>query len=129
MPRAPRVRNGDAGVAPVSGPRRAWLSQFKEAAVQQLPASATAPDRAKLRSDVERALRGHGPDDPAPEIQDIVATVVSEILGALEDAQRRVQQTERKAELITLGQLALELLLEQCPASLVGTGGSPQRTQ
>jgi hypothetical protein len=109
----------------VPGPRRAWLSEFKEAAVLQLPASASPADRAKLRSEVERALRGQGPDDPPEEIQDIVATLVSETLGALEEAQRRVQQTERKAELITMGQLALEILLERCPASLVGTAGSP----
>src|SRR5262245_17673026 len=111
MPRAPRVRDGDAGAAPVSGPRRAWLSQSKEAAVQQLPASATPADRAKLRSAVERALRGHGPDDPAAEIQDIVETMVSETVGALEQAQSQVQQAESKAELNTMAQLALELLL------------------
>src|SRR6266436_3307966 len=116
VPRAPRMRDGDAGAAPVPGPRRAWLSQFKEAAVQQLPASVTPADRAKLRSDVERALRGHGPDDPASEIQDIVATVVSETVGALEHAQRQGQQAERKAALIIVGQLAFELLLEGCPA-------------
>src|SRR5262244_819512 len=129
MPRAPRVRDGDAGAAPVSGPRRAWLSQCKEAAVQQLPASATPTDRAKLRSAVERALRGHGPDDPAAEIQDIVATMVSEITAVLEHAQRQVQQAERKAALMTMSRLALELLLEGCPASLVGAAGSLQRTQ
>ena len=111
------------------GHRRAWLSHLKEGAVSQLPASALPADRAKLRSDVERALRGHGPDDPALEIQDIVAMLVSEALGALEGAKRQVQQTERKAELITMGQMALEILLEQCPAYLVGTAGSPQRTQ
>jgi hypothetical protein len=113
----------------VPGPRRAWLAHLKEGAVSQLPASASSADRAKLRSDVERALRGHGPDDPALEIQDIVAMLVSEALGALEHAQRQVQQMERKAELITMGQMALEILLEQCPAYLVGTTGSPQRTQ
>jgi len=113
----------------VPGPRRAWLSHLKEGAVSQLPASASPADRATLRSDVERALRGHGPDDPALEIQDIVAMLVSEALGALEGAKRQVQQTERKAELITMGQMALEILLEQCPAYLVGTAGSLQRTQ
>jgi hypothetical protein len=111
------------------GPRRAWLSHLKEGAVSQLPASASPADRAKLRSDVERALRGHGPDDPPLEIQDIVAMLVSEALGALKHAQRQVEQTERKAELITMGHMALEILLEQCPAYLVGTAGSPQRTQ
>lgn len=111
------------------GPRRAWLSHLKEGAVSQLPASASPADRAKLRSDVERALRGHGPDDPALEIQDIVAMLVSEALGTLEHAQRQVEQTERKAELITMGQMALEILLEQCPSYLVGTTGSSQRTQ
>ena len=55
--------------------------------------------------------------------------LVSEALGTLEGAKRQVQQTERKAELITMGQMALEILLEQCPAYLVGTAGSPQRTQ
>src|SRR5215470_6423675 len=129
MPRAPRVRDGDAGAAPVSGLRRAWLSRSKEAAVQQLPASATPADRAKLRSAVERELRGHGPDDPAAEIQDIVATMVSETVGALEHAERQVRLAERKAELIAMSRLALELLLEGCPASLVGTAGSLQRTQ
>jgi hypothetical protein len=83
----------------------------------------------KLRSAVERALRGHGPDDPAAEIQDIVATMVSEIVGGLEYAQRQVQQAERKAALMTMGRLALELLLEGCPASLVGAAGSLERTQ
>jgi len=113
----------------VSGLRRAWLSRSKEAAVQQLPASATPADRAKLRSAVERELRGHGPDDPAAEIQDIVATMVSETVGALEHAERQVRLAERKAELIAMSHLALELLLEGCPAFLVGTAGSRQRTQ
>jgi hypothetical protein len=45
--------------------------------------------------------------------------LVGEALGALEGAKRQVQQTERKTELITMGQMALEILLEQCPAYLV----------
>ena len=111
------------------GVRRAWLSQLKEEAVRQLPATASAGDRAKLRSEVEHALRGHGPDDPAPEIQDIVATLVSETLAALEQVKLQAERTQRKAEFLAMAQAALEVLLQQYPAHLVGPARSQQRIE
>lgn len=109
--------------------RRAWLSQLKEEAVRQLPASASAGDRAKLRSEVEHALRGHGPDDPAQEILDIVATLVSETLAAFEQVKLQAERTQRKAELLTMAKAALEVLLQQYPAHLVGQARSQQRIE
>jgi DNA repair exonuclease SbcCD ATPase subunit len=109
--------------------RRAWLSQLKEEAVRLLPASASAGDRAKLRSEVEHALRGHGPDDPAPEILDIVATLVSETLAALEQAKLQAERTQRKAGFLAMAQAALEVLLQQYPEHLVGQARSQRRIE
>src|SRR5262249_22313792 len=128
MPRSPRVRTGD-GSANLSARRRAWLSQIKEDAVRQLPPRAPSAVRAKLRSDMEHALRHHGPDDPAAELQDILATLVAEARGQLDETERRAQQVGRREELITLAEWTLGAVLNECPAYLVGAPGSGKRTQ
>ena len=107
--------------------RRAWLSRLKEDAVRQLPSPASAAVRARLRVDVEHALRHHAPDDPAPEVQDILATLVEEACRQLNEAEHQAQRTERKLELVTLARWALATVLNRCPAYLVGDLGSNKR--
>lgn len=123
MPRAPRVRDRNADVA-----RRTWLSQFKEDAVRQLPPTASPAVRARLRSDVERALRHHGPDDPVLELQDIVAALVSEACRQLNEIEHETRRSERKRELMTLARETLAAALDECPSHLVGAAGSSKRT-
>ena len=107
--------------------RRAWLSRLKEDAVRQLPLHAAAAVRARLRVDVEHALRHHAPDDPAPEVQDILATLVEEACQQLNEVEHQAQRTERKLELVTLARWALATVLNRCPAYLVGDLGSNKR--
>ena len=113
--------------APARDARRAWLSRLKEGAVRQLPPPASAAVRARLRADVEHALRHHAPDDPLPEVQDILATLVEEACQQLSEAEHRARRTERKLELVTLARWALVTVLNRCPAYLVGNLGSNKR--
>jgi len=122
------MRTGDGGASPSSA-RRAWLSQLKEDAVRRLPSTASSAIRAKLRLDIEHALRLHGPEDPAPELQDILATRVAEARGQMDETERQAQQVGRKEELITLANWTLSAALSKCPTHLVGTPGSGNRTQ
>src|SRR5215831_16379318 len=128
MPRSPRVRTRD-GSASLSSARRAWLSQLKEESVRQLPPTASAAVRTKLRIDVERALRHRGPDDPPLELQDVLATLVAETLMHLHETGRQAQQVGMKAELVTFAKWALGTALNECPTHLVGAPGSGHRTQ
>ena len=128
MPRSPRVRTRD-GSASLSSARRAWLSQLKEESVRKLPPTASAAVRAKLRIDVEHALRLRGPDDPPLELQDVLATLVAETLMHLHETERQAQQVGMKAELVTFAKWALGTALNECPTHLVGAPGSGNRTQ
>ena len=127
MPRSPRVRSRDADASPSSA-RRAWLSQLKEEVVRQLPPTAAPAVRARLRSDVEHALRHRGPDDPALELQDILATLIAETLHQLNVEEHEGRRSERKPELIALARQALAAALDDCPAYLVGAPSSRKRT-
>lgn len=127
MPRSPRVRLRDADASPPSA-RRAWLSRLKEDVVQRLPPTASPSVRARLRSDVEHALRHHGPDDPALELQDILATLIAETRRQLNEEEHEARRAGRKAELMTLARQTLAAALDECPAYLVGTPGSNKRT-
>lgn len=92
-----------------------------------LPPSASAAVRARLRQDVEHALRHHGPDDPAPEIRDIVATLVTEAGRRVNEAGEQAQRAGRKVDLITFARWVLAGVLQRCPAHLVGSLGSAKR--
>lgn len=127
MPRSPRVRSRDADASPSSA-RRAWLSQLKEEVVRQLPPTAAPSVRARLRSDVEHALRHRGPDDPALELQDILTTLIAETLHQLNVEEHEGRRSERKPELIALARQALAAALDDCPAYLVGAPSSRKRT-
>jgi hypothetical protein len=127
MPRSPRVRAGDGDASPSSA-RRAWLSQLKEDVVRQLPPTASPAVRARLRSDVEHALRHHGPDDPALELQDILATLVAETRRHLNEVEHEARRSERKAELLACARQSLAAALDACPSHLVGTPSSHKRT-
>src|SRR5713101_8398727 len=100
MPRTPRrpPDGPDPDAASTKDPvhgraeRRAWLAQFKEDAVQQLPPSASPTVRARLRADVDHALRHHGLTDSPAEVQDIVATLVA-------GSRRQLEALEEQARL------------------------------
>lgn len=127
MPRSPRVRYRDTD-ASLSSVRRTWLSQLKEDAVRQLPAAASPAVRARLRLDVEHALRLHGPDDPTLELQDILSTLVAEARSQLTEVEHQVRRAEGKRALMIFAKWALAAALNECPAYLVGAPGSNKRT-
>ncbi len=108
--------------------RRAWLSQLKEDAVRQLPPTASPAVRARLRLDVDHALRHHGPDDPVLELQDIVTALVSEASRQLNEVEHDSRRSERKTELMALARETLAAALDECPSYLVGAAGSKKRT-
>jgi hypothetical protein len=85
--------------------------------------------RAKLRADVEHALRRHGPDDPALELQDILATLVAEVCRQLNEIQEKAKRADRKSHLMTFARWALVVELTKCQPHLVGAPGSAKRTQ
>ncbi len=128
MPRSPRVRHQDEDASRFRA-RRAWLSQLKEDAVHQLPSGTSPALRAKLRADVEHALRRHGPDDPALELQDILATLVAETCRQLNEFQDKATRADRKSHLMTFARWALVVELTKCQPHLVGAPGSAKRTQ
>ena len=127
MPRSPRVRHRDADAGMPSA-RRTWLSQLKEDAVRQLPSTASPAVRARLRLDVEHALRLHGPDDPALELQDILSTLIAEARSQLTEVEHQARRAERKRALMSLAQWALTATINECPTYLVGSLGSDKRT-
>jgi hypothetical protein len=85
--------------------------------------------RAKLRADIEYALRRHGPDDPALELQDILATLVAETCRQLNEIHDKATRAERKSHLMTFAWWALIVELTKCPPHLVGAPGSAKQTQ
>lgn len=136
MPRRPRSTPDGSGEESRSGgapgharaERRAWLSQLKEDAVRQLPSTASAAVRARLRLDVDHALRHHGPDDPVLELQDIVTALVSEASRQLNEVEHETRRSKRKTELMALAKETLAAALDECPSYLVGAAGSSKRT-
>lgn len=108
--------------------RRTWLSQLKEDAVRQLPSTASPAVRARLRLDVENALRLHGPDDPALELQDILSTLIAEARSQLTEIEHQARRAERKRALMSFAQWALTATINECPTYLVGSLGSDKRT-
>jgi hypothetical protein len=132
MPRRSRSTStgskGESIGASAHASRKAWLSRLKEDAVGQLPPSASAAVRARLRLDAEHALRHHGPDDPAPEVHDILATLVAEAARQVNEAEDQARRADRKADLITFARWILAAILHRCPAHLVGTLGSDRRS-
>lgn len=137
MPRRPRVTpEGPGGESESTGAppqtraeRRAWLSQLKEDAVRQLLPTASPAVRGRLRLDVQHALRHHGPDDPALEVEDIVVTLVAEACRQLDEAERHARRAERRPELMIFARWTLAAVLSECPTFLVGAPGSGKRTQ
>ncbi len=133
MPRTRRPIPADSGDdsrdASAHAARRAWLSQLKEDAVGHLPPAAPAAVRARLRQDVEHALRHHRADDPGAEIQDIVATLVTEASRQVNEAEEQARRAERKADLMTFARWILAAVLQRCPPHLVGSLGSDKRAK
>lgn len=137
MPRAPRrpPEGLDPEAASAKDPvhgraeRRAWLSQLKEDAVQQLPPSASPAVRARLRADIDHALRHHGLEDSRAEVQDIVAMLVAESRRRLDELEEQARRSESKPRLVLAAKLSLSAALNRCPAHLVGAPGSDKRTQ
>ena len=76
--------------------------------------------RAQLRADVERALRRHGADDSANEVEDIVATMVEDARRRLDRGGKQALEMERKPALITLARLILGAVVHARPTRLVG---------
>jgi len=77
---------------------------------------------------MEHALRHHGPDDPALELQDILSTLVAEACEQLEQAKYEAQRAERKRRLLAFAKSTLTDAINECPAYLVGAFASEKRT-
>src|SRR6266849_4139904 len=126
MPRPPRrpPEGPDPEAASTKAPahgraeRRAWLSQLKEEAVRQLPPSAPPSVRARLRADIDHALRHHGLEDSPAEVQDIVATLVAESSRQVDEVEQQTRRSEAKPQLLLVAKLSLIAALTQCPAHL-----------
>ena len=137
MPRPPRrpPEGPDPEAASTKSPghgsaeRRAWLSQLKEDAVQQLPPSVSPAVRARLRADIDQALRHHRLEDSPAEVQDIVGMLVAESRRQLDEMEEEARRSESKPRLVLVAKLSLSAALNQCPAHLVGGPGSDKRTQ
>ena len=136
MPRRPRSTPDGSGGEWRSGgapgharaERRAWLAKLKEEAVRQLPSSASPAVRARLRLDVDHALRHHAPDDSVLELQDILTALVSEASHQLNEVEHERRRSQRKTELMAFAKETLAAALDQCPSYLVGAAGSSKRT-
>ena len=119
MPRRPRMRstNDGPGPAPRDDARRAWLSRWKEWAIEQLPPSATAPTRSRLRLEVERALARLGALDPEDEVRDLVLATLDPILQQLASRDADATHARRKQEHLEQVEtyLAIALLLAAGP--------------
>ncbi len=85
MSRRPQMRGANDGPAPAprDDARRAWLSHWKEWAIERVPVSASAITRSRVRLEVERALARLGAQDPENEVQDMVQAVLDPILQEL----------------------------------------------
>jgi hypothetical protein len=100
---------------------------MKEDAVQQLPPGVAPSIRAQLRADVERALRRHGAEDSANEVEDIVATLVEDARRRLDRAGEQALEAERKPALMTLARLILGVVVQARPTHVVGASGSQKQ--
>jgi len=111
MPRRPQIRDSHGTPPPADDRRRAWLSRWKEWAIGQLPESASAATRSRVRLEVERALARLGTQDPENEIRDLVQATLDPILLDLAGRDADVAHARRKQEYLEQVEIYLEIAL------------------
>jgi len=113
MSRRPQMRGAHDGPepAPRDDARRAWLSHWKEWAIEQMPASASATTRSRVRLEVERALARLGVQDPENEVQDMVQATLDPILQEFAGRDVDVAHARQKQEHLKQVEIYLEIAL------------------
>ena len=113
MPRRLRMRstNDGPGPAPRDDARRAWLSRWKEWAIEQVPASASATTRSRVRLEVERALVRLGAPDPENEVRDMVQATLDPILQEFAGRDADAAHARQKQEHLEQVEIYLEIAL------------------
>jgi hypothetical protein len=91
---------------------------WKEWAIAQIPASAPAATRSRVRLEVERALARLGAQDPENEVRDVVQATLDPILQELTGRDGDVARTRLKQEYLERVEVYLEIAL------LLQTGAS-----
>jgi excisionase family DNA binding protein len=107
--------------------RQAWLARWISEGLGALPAESPAAVRLRLRTDIERALRGYDPEVPDPEVSALVQTLADHAREQMEAEQERVDRAANKAALIEYGQETLAKALHHLPSRLVGAPKTPTR--
>ena len=126
MPRSTPVRSRKQDsrdpVRPTMTPEhRAWLTLWKEGAVNALPAMAPVDVKVAVRRAVETALAALGPEDHVAEIRDLVGAVVREFTDQLAEETRTQERETRKQRLLDSVNLWIDdTTLTPFPPELVG---------
>jgi hypothetical protein len=134
MPRATPVRSRkqdplrDSVRSPMTPEHRAWLTLWKEGAVEALPAMAPVDVKIEVRRAVETALAALGPEDHLDEIRDLVGAVVREFTDQLAEETRTQERETRKQRLLQSIEIWIDdTTLKPFPPEIVGAPRSPQR--
>ncbi len=127
QPREPMLPPVPALSAADRAARQTWLARWVSQGLKALPTEAPAAVRLRLRTDIERALRGYEPGSPDPEVSDLVQTLADRAREQVEGEQQRAELAENKATLIAYGLEALATAMHRLPAGLVGAPKSPAR--
>jgi hypothetical protein len=110
--------------------RRAWLTHWKERAVNALPASIPVDLKVAARRAVEAALAVYGPEDHDAELQDLVIALVREMTDKLTAETQAKERDLRKQKLLQCVEVWIDdIMLSHFPSDLVGAPRSPQRRQ
>ena len=108
--------------------RRAWLSEWKERAVEALPTVIPADVKVAVRRAVETALAPHGPETHLAEIEDLVTTVVHAIKEQWLAETRAQERKVRKEQLLQAADCWIDdVMLRRLPIDVVGKPGSEER--
>lgn len=134
MPRATPIRRRtqaplhDAEKVEMTPERRAWLTAWKEGAVNALPATAPVGIKIEVRRAVETTLAALGPEDHVAEIRDLVGAIVREFTEQMEEETRTQERQTRKQQLLDSVNLWIDDgTLTHFPSDLVGAPRSSQR--
>ena len=130
MPRPTAIRSRrpappcDSETATRTPERRAWLSGWKEWAVQALPTTVPVDVKVTVRQATETTLAAYGPEDPVAELQDLVTTVVREIMDQWTAETRTQERKVRKEQLLHAAEFWIDDVMLRClPSEVVGTPG------
>jgi len=134
MPRALPVRSrtkalpSDPDRSTMTSERRAWLTAWKEGAVNALPATIHVSVRNEVRRAVERVLAAVGPEDPAGETRDLVDAIVKEFTDQLaEDTRTQERETRKQHLLMSVDGWIDDVTVKHFPPELVGAPHSHKR--